>query len=570
MGAENMKLRTFFSIFFLFLVALAGANLALGIFLEKAQQDLETSHRELHSLTTLAEDLVFSSQWQTRFARGYISNNDPRRVEWYNIISAILNGEVARPKDYNFGYWDLVNGGIIPPPEKKKEGAVSIEDRFLSQNITALELNKLKEARSYLEKVVAVERAAMHAVDGEFDDGAGTFSRKGKPDRVFATKLLFSDEYRRLNGDLTLKIAQMQDLIRKRYAGQILQKQAFAKQLFEANTYLNIGLFGLVILSLVFLRGRFGVRASQLMAVVRDFGSGNLSARASVAGSDEISELATTVNSMAENLNAAFDKLEDKIKLSGKALSDLEIERSRSEKLLHNILPAAIAERLRGGEETIAEVFPEVTVFFSDIVGFTELSARLGPHHTVNMLNAIFEKFDELVEKHGVEKIKTIGDSYMVVGGVPNRDPLHCQHIADFALEAQAFIISYAEGVPYPLQMRIGVHTGTVAAGVVGRKRFSYDLWGDVVNVASRFESTGQPDKIHVSEAVKVRLSDDYLFLDGGTVEMKGKEATRSFFLIGKKTQMPSVLEFAAASAAVDTPSRLRRDNPSFAPGSDK
>lgn len=565
-----MKLRTFFSIFFLLLVALAGGNLALGVFLEKAQKNLEISHRELQSLTTLAEDLVFSSQWQTRFARGYISSNDPRRVEWYNTIEDILDGKVARPKDYDSGYWDLVNGGIIPPPEKKSAGAVSIEERFLSQNVTAHELNKLKEARSFLEKVVAIERAAMHAVDGEFDDGAGTYSRKGKPDRALATKLLFSDEYRKLNGDLTLRIAQMQNLIRQRYAGRISQEQAFASQLFEANSYLNIGLFGVVVLSLIFLRNRFAVRASHLMSVVREIGSGNLAAQASVFGSDEISELATTVNTMAANLNVAFDKLEDKIKLSGKALSDLEIERSRSEKLLHNILPAAIAERLRGGEETIAEVFPEVTVFFSDIVGFTELSAKLGPHATVNMLNVLFEKFDELVEKHGVEKIKTIGDSYMVVGGVPNRDPLHCQHIADFALDAQSFIMSFAEGLSYPLKMRMGVHTGTVAAGVVGKKRFSYDLWGDVVNVASRFESTSKPDKIHVSEAVKVRLSDDYVFLDGGTVELKGKEATRSFFLIGKKTQMPGILEFTTPGGAPDSPSRLRRDTPSFVPGFDR
>ncbi|MCQ4190634.1 adenylate/guanylate cyclase domain-containing protein [Methylocystis suflitae] len=418
--------------------------------------------------------------------------------------------------------------------------------------------------------MVAIERAAMHAVDGEFDDGAGTYSRKGKPDRALATKLLFSDEYRKLNGDLTLRIAQMQNLIRRRYSGRISQEQAFANQLFEANSYLNIGLFGVVVLSLIFLRNRFAVRASHLMSVVREIGSGNLAAQASVFGSDEISELATTVNTMAANLNVAFDKLEDKIKLSGKALSDLEIERSRSEKLLHNILPAAIAERLRGGEETIAEVFPEVTVFFSDIVGFTGLSAKLGPHATVNMLNVLFEKFDELVEKHGVEKIKTIGDSYMVVGGVPNRDPLHCQHIAEFALDAQSFIASFAEGVPYPLQMRMGVHTGTVAAGVVGKKRFSYDLWGDVVNVASRFESTSQPDKIHVSEAVKVRLSDDYVLVDGGTVELKGKEATRSFFLIGKKTQMPGILEFTTPGAAPDSPSRLRRDTPSFVPGFDR
>jgi class 3 adenylate cyclase len=118
--------------------------------------------------------------------------------------------------------------------------------------------------------------------------------------------------------------------------------------------------------------------------------------------------------------------------------------------------------------------------------------------------------------------------------------------------------------------MRMGVHTGTVAAGVVGKKRFSYDLWGDVVNVASRFESTSQPDKIHVSEAVKVRLSDDYVLVDGGTVELKGKEATRSFFLIGKKTQMPGILEFTTPGAAADTPSRLRRDKPLPALGFDR
>ncbi|MGD9539387.1 adenylate/guanylate cyclase domain-containing protein [Methylocystis sp.] len=550
-----MKLRTFFSVFFLLLVALAGAQLALGFLLEKAQKELETSHIELESLTTLAEDLILSSQWQTRFSTGYISNGDSKRLDWYNAIEDILNGKVVRPEDYSFGYWDLVNGGIIPPPENQGDGAISIEDRFLSQNITAHELNQLKEAQTFHDKLVAIERAAMHASNGEFDDGAGTFSRKGKPDRALAAKLLLSNEYQKLNGDLVQKIFQMQKLIRQRYAGQIARQQAFASQVLDANTYLNIGLFGLVIVSFLFLRNRFSVRASQLMAVVREIGSGNLAAQASVLGSDEISELATTINTMVANLNVAFDKLEDKIKLSGKALSDLEVERSRSEKLLHNILPAAIAQRLRGGEETIAEVFPEVTVFFSDIVGFTELSAKLGPHATVNMLNAIFEKFDELVEKHGVEKIKTIGDSYMVVGGVPNRDPLHCQHIADFALEAQSFIASYGNELPYALHMRMGVHTGTVAAGVVGKKRFSYDLWGDVVNVASRFESTGQPDKIHVSEAVKVRLNDDYVFLDGGTVEFKGKEATRSFFLIGKKTQMPGILEFTTPRAAAATPS---------------
>jgi adenylate cyclase len=271
---------------------------------------------------------------------------------------------------------------------------------------------------------------------------------------------------------------------------------------------------------------------------------GNLTVRAPIYGNDEVSMMSKAINAMADNLCFALDKLEEKVVLSEKALSALEAERRRSEKLLHNILPAAIAERLQGGEETIAEIHPEVTVLFSDIVSFTELAAKLGPNETVHLLSEIFGKFDELVEKHSVEKIKTIGDSYMVVGGVPNRDPLHCQHVADFAIEAGKFIEEYSKELRFPLRMRIGMHTGTVAAGIVGKKRFSYDLWGDVVNVASRYESTSMPDKIHISEAVKVRLDDDYLIVDGGAVDLKGKGLAKSYFLMGKKSEMPQVTPF--------------------------
>ena len=153
------------------------------------------------------------------------------------------------------------------------------------------------------------------------------------------------------------------------------------------------------------------------------------------------------------------------------------------------------------------------------------------------------------LEKHNVEKIKTIGDSYMVVGGVPNRDPLHCQHIANFAIEAEAFMEEYSKTLNFPLKMRVGIHTGTVAAGIVGKKRFSYDLWGDVVNVASRYESTSQPDKIHVSEAVKIRLEDDYIFIDGGMVELKGKGSAKSYFLVGKKSDLPQVIPFRGTNS---------------------
>lgn len=305
-----------------------------------------------------------------------------------------------------------------------------------------------------------------------------------------------------------------------------------------------MALFSVVISAMIFLRLNWRNRSEKVLGVLSEMRDVNLTVRAPIYGNDEVSMMSKAINAMADNLCFALDKLEEKVVLSEKALSALEAERRRSEKLLHNILPAAIAERLQGGEETIAEIHPEVTVLFSDIVSFTELAAKLGPNETVHLLSEIFGKFDELVEKHSVEKIKTIGGSYMVVGGVPNRDPLHCQHVADFAIEAGKFIEEYSKELRFPLRMRIGMHTGTVAAGIVGKKRFSYDLWGDVVNVASRYESTSMPDKIHISEAVKVRLDDDYLIVDGGAVDLKGKGLAKSYFLMGKKSEMPQVTPF--------------------------
>lgn len=539
-----MKLRTTFILLFLLLFSLASVNLVLGIFLERTERVVEISRNEMHQLNDIAEEVVISSQWQTRFARTYITNKDPSRFDWYYKISDILEGKIARPDNYSLEYWDLVTGGLVKPPEEKIENGQPIEDRFLKHNITPQELNKLREARIHLSKLSMSEQIAMHAIVGEFDDGTGAFARKGKPDQALANKLLFSDEYNKGNADISLLISQLKNMINARYGEMIHRQQTLANELLRFNSFLSMGLFALIVLSVIYLRQRFGIRGRKLMHFVRSISKDGLTERTNISGYDEIGELASAIDGMSENLNLAFDQLEDKIRLSDQALAELGEERIRSEKLLHNILPATIATRLQGGEETIAEVFPEVTVSFSDIVGFTDLSARLGPHGTVNMLSALFGAFDELAEKHQVEKIKTIGDCYMVVGGVPNRDPLHCQHIAEFALDALKAVEEISAHLPFPIQMRMGIHTGTVAAGVVGKKKFSYDLWGDVVNVASRFETTASPDKIHVSEAVRVRLSDDFLFHDSGIVELKGKGKVPSFYLLGKKKENPSIIEF--------------------------
>ena len=548
--AHIMKIRVVLSIVFLLLLGMTGVNLYVGVQLKQAQENLRISQGQLSHLTALSEDLVNSSQWETRFARAYIETKDPQKREWYDKVDGILEGSIPRPENYNLVYWDLVAGGFISAPENKDKKSLSLEDRFLRQVVTAEEINQLKNAHNLYKRSCVIERIAMNAMDGRFDDGTGSFLKKGKPDPLTAHKLLFSEDYSKLNGEISLTVAKLIADIERRYAAKIKVEEDSAEKLLTISSYLNSALFGLIIIAMFFLRVKWLNRSRKVLRAISEISEGNLSIRAPVFGNDEVSMTSKAVNRMADNLCLALEKLEEKVGISEKALSDLEVERRRSEKLLHNILPAAIAERLRGGEETIAEIHPEVTVFFSDIVGFTELSARLGPTETVHLLNEIFGKFDELVEKHGVEKIKTIGDSYMVVGGVPNRDPLHCQHVAEFAIESLKFLEEYSSVLRFPLHMRIGIHTGTVAAGIVGKKRFSYDLWGDVVNVASRYESTSKPDRIHVSEAVKVRLDDDYVLIDGGAVDLKGKGSAKSYFLMGKKSEMPQVIEFRNPSSA--------------------
>jgi class 3 adenylate cyclase len=219
-------------------------------------------------------------------------------------------------------------------------------------------------------------------------------------------------------------------------------------------------------------------------------------------------------------------------------LKQLQIEREKSERLLLNILPKPIADRLKQGESIIADSFPNVTVLFADIVGFTKLSAHVAPKDLVIVLNEIFSTMDRLAEKHGLEKIKTLGDAYMVVGGLPTPRPDHVEAVAEMALDMQGEITPFfkLKKNDQPLRMRIGIHTGPVVAGVIGTKRFSYDLWGDTVNIASRMESHGLSGRIQVTATTYERLRDKYLFEERGMIQVKGKGEMKTYFLIDRKT----------------------------------
>lgn len=223
------------------------------------------------------------------------------------------------------------------------------------------------------------------------------------------------------------------------------------------------------------------------------------------------------------------------ITLRVEAEEALRYQQQQTERLLLNILPEAIANRLKQQSDTIAENFADVTVLFADIVGFTEIAASLGAIQLVKLLNQIFSDFDRLSEKYNLEKIKTIGDAYMVVGGLPNRRANHAQAIAKMALDMQIAIAQFNTQNNQNFTIRIGIHSGSVVAGVIGIKKFTYDLWGDTVNIASRMESQGIKGKIQVTETTYQHLRDDFLFEKRGEIEVKGKGKITTYLLIGRK-----------------------------------
>nr|WP_255216704.1 adenylate/guanylate cyclase domain-containing protein [Pseudenhygromyxa sp. WMMC2535] len=220
----------------------------------------------------------------------------------------------------------------------------------------------------------------------------------------------------------------------------------------------------------------------------------------------------------------------------------------RGERLLRGILPPSIVERLRAGE-VVADSFDDVSILFCDIVGFTPLAEQKSPEALVRMLDEVFAGFDDLVAAHGLEKIKTIGDAYMVAAGVPEPIEDQAQRLAALALEIRESALAYAEREGEALSLRLGMHRGLAVAGVIGKTKFAYDIWGDAVNTAARMESHGQPGRIHVSAAMAEALGERFELHPRGEVEIKGKGKMQTFWLEG--VQCPPVLAANQRGAAM-------------------
>lgn len=255
----------------------------------------------------------------------------------------------------------------------------------------------------------------------------------------------------------------------------------------------------------------------ELIGGVRRFADGDYGTSVAVRSRDEIGQLCAAFNGMVGDLRTKNEEISAK--------------NGEIEGLLLNILPAPIANRLRGGEEPIADGFAEVTVAFADLVGFTELSAHMPPQKLVAMLDGLFTRFDAAARDLGIEKIKTVGDAYMAVCGLPIPVPDHAERMVRMAVRMVHITREHAMEYGAPLKLRVGVNSGPVVAGVIGKSKYIYDLWGDTVNLASRMESGALPDTVQVTRPVYEALQDRFVFEPRGEIDVKGKGRVEAWLL---------------------------------------
>jgi class 3 adenylate cyclase len=297
------------------------------------------------------------------------------------------------------------------------------------------------------------------------------------------------------------------------------QSEAFAPILQLERELIVVGMVALLV---VLVTGAWLARSllgplRELTTGVNRFAGGDYGAKVAVRSADEIGQLCLAFNSMVGELHEKNTLIESKNR--------------ENEQLLLNILPGPIANRLREGEQSIADGFNEVTVAFADLVEFTRMSANMPPSDLVSLLNGLFSRFDEAARELGIEKIKTVGDAYMAVCGLPVPVPDHTRRMMRMAIRMVHITREHALEHRVSLKLRVGINSGPVVAGVIGKSKYIYDLWGDTVNLASRMETGGLPDAIQVTKPVYEALKDEFTFEFRGAIEVKGKGMIEAWLL---------------------------------------
>lgn len=376
--------------------------------------------------------------------------------------------------------------------------------RLKSEGVPQLTLDRIRTYSSTILQLPVRFDSAKNALDGK----SGTTIERNRRGKGTASLVSY----------MPLNIEGLHwALVSRIFLSEALKPVSEMRRLFG---WWGLGLLALTILAAWFVTRQILRPVNALVAAAKKVAAGDLTARVEWKYKDELGILSDTFNSMTKSIREKTELIEEKNR--------------ENERLLLNILPPEIATRLKEGEHEIADSFADVTVLFGDIVGFTALSSHTSAAEIVDMLNGLFSLFDEAARELSIEKIKTIGDCYMAVCGLPRPCGDHADRMARMALRMIDATREYGEKMGLPLQLRIGLNSGPVVAGVIGVTKFIYDLWGDTVNLASRMESTSVPGEVQVTRSVYERLKDRYEFKSRGLVQVKGKGEIETWMLEGE------------------------------------
>jgi adenylate cyclase len=489
----------------------AGAIIGyLDILLEDAHRvGLEELIPDLGQMRSAASDLLGLID---RIADGSAGDADPSR----------LRHDLRTPLNAIKGYGELIleEARDVAPAALRRDltSLLGLAERLLADidRIAAFGEEASRPSSTPIEMVRGVLRAVA-----PLDAGEGTRSEK------LASRILVVDDDAANRDVLSRRLERDEHRVTTAEDGttalQMIRSGAFDLVLLDM---MMPGLSGFEVLSRLKSEGTLDVPVIMISALDEL----DSTVRCIEAGAEDYLPKPFNPVLLRARINASLEK--KRLRDRERAIAEeLRAEKERSEALLLNILPSTIVERLRRGERVIADHVAEATVLFSDLVDFTTLTARLPPERTLALLGALFADFDALAARLGLEKIKTIGDGYMVAGGLPEVRPDHAAAVAEMAIEMRQVAAKTAAKFDETVQLRIGIHSGELFAGVIGTHKFVYDVWGDTVNTAKRIETYGAPGRIHVSAATREILGSAYHFEPRGALDLKGKGPIETFFL---------------------------------------
>ena len=529
-----MKIKTISSIIFWPMIALVSYDLTIGMKLYSSSAQMNEVVAKRKVMRSICEELRMEAAALGKFANRYVVTGDKNVLNWYNQIISFRSGAASRPKNYNTYYWDLVSAGLIqqsPPDDRSKASTIEqLENKVLSSFVN----ERLIEHFAKSQKVASFEKRALDAFEGKADENLGVFAAGGSPNRDLALKILNDASYVKAKGEAIKPLQEASVIIEKETTSKLVSLKNNSDRLINLGLTATGVLFLWMLSCYIYFHVRIMKRIDELgSSAMLPSGESQKSYGPHQDG-DELDSVALSINNLSNSLKAEVAKSESMNKKIEGLNSDISMEKHYSMQLLKNIVPESLSERLRDGSLHAFDAYAQASIFMLKIMNIRQLFTNIGAHQCIEIMGDLFDGLDELSDQYNVEKIKTAGDCYIAATGLPISDPLHCQHMAEFAIKAREITGEISENYSVNIDVQIALHTGKVIAGVVGKKMLSFDVWGDAVEACRGYLETAPRNTIHVSHCMYARLSESFVFVKANDFRDPHTARQDSWYLLGQ------------------------------------